>query len=98
MTITKRIRSKKTPQGYRIEIWVKDADVYKDLLVGIDRFFEKLEQQEKEQEGEQQQLCVLQYTVQQQQQQQQQTTENDIHVGLCNTPLTHHRSMQGISF
>lgn len=43
MTISKKIISKKTPQGYSLTIWVKDPELYNALILGVDRFFEKAE-------------------------------------------------------
>ena len=52
MTILKRISTKKTPFGYSLTVWVKDGDIHNDLLIGINRFFQKLETTEENKEEE----------------------------------------------
>jgi len=49
--VSKRITVKKTAIGYSITVIVKDRDVFKDLHVGIIRFFDKINKQEKEEQS-----------------------------------------------
>lgn len=52
MTITKRITSHKTPQGYGLMVWVKDPCIYQGLVRIVNKFFEKLEEDENKQQVE----------------------------------------------
>ena len=51
MKVTKRIITNKTPMGYTIQIWTKNSDVFNDLLIGIKRFFEKIELMDENEEN-----------------------------------------------
>lgn len=54
MTITKRIKSHKTPKGYGLTVWVKDPGIYAGLTLIVAKYFEGLEEiDEREQETHQ---------------------------------------------
>lgn len=39
----KKVTSKKTPAGYKVEVWVKDGAHVKPLLAVVDRYFDFVE-------------------------------------------------------
>lgn len=44
MTVKKRVSTRKTENGYSIHVYVNDGATARALRLGIDRFFEKLEE------------------------------------------------------
>jgi len=40
MSIKKRVTTKKTPAGYKVEVWVKNGEHVKPLLKVVQRYFD----------------------------------------------------------